>query len=89
MEHLPELELRHRLTEAEALVVTGGRYAHYKHPEQPYRVVGFAVREDTQEVCVVYEAEYGERIPFVRTLESFIGSVEAQGVSVPRFSRVS
>lgn len=88
MEHLSELELRHRITEAAALVDTGARYAHYKHPEQAYTVVGFAIREDSQEVCVIYRAEYGEQIPFIRTLVSFVGSVEMDGVSVPRFARL-
>ena len=88
MEHLSELELRRLITEAEFLVVTGARYAHYKHPEKAYTVTGFAIREDSQEVCVVYQAEYGEQIPFIRTLESFVGSVEAGGVSIPRFSRL-
>ncbi|HYE23244.1 MAG TPA: DUF1653 domain-containing protein [Candidatus Paceibacterota bacterium] len=88
MEHLSELELRHRLSEAEALVEKGARYAHYKHPEQSYSVIGFAIREDSQDVCVIYEAEYGETIPFIRTLASFVESVEVDGVSVPRFSRL-
>jgi len=88
MEHLSELELRHRLDEAEALVEKGARYAHYKHPELLYIAVGFAIREDSQEVCVIYRAEYGEQIPFIRTLASFVGSVEVDGASVPRFARL-
>ena len=86
MEHASEQELRARLDAAEELVTIGGRYAHYKHPKQSYVVRGFAVREDSQDVCVVYEAEYGERIPFIRTLESFVGYANVDGVRVSRFS---
>ena len=88
MEHLSELELRHRLSEAEALVEVGARYAHYKHPEAAYTIRGFAIREDTQDVCVIYDAEYGERIPFIRSIQSFVESVEVEGASVPRFSKL-
>lgn len=88
MEHLGETELRHRLAKAGAHVEVGARYAHYKHPELSYTVTGLAVREDTQDVCVIYQAEYGERIPFIRTLESFTQSVEVDGIRIPRFSRL-
>lgn len=86
MKHVSEQELRARLTKANELVTIGGRYVHYKHPEQSYVVRGFAVREDSQDVCVVYEAEYGERIPFIRTLESFVGYADVDGTRVLRFS---
>lgn len=88
MGKLSELELRHRLGEAARLVEQGARYAHYKHPDQAYLVIGFAIREDTQEACVIYQAEYGEGLPFIRTLESFVSAVEVDGASVPRFSRL-
>lgn len=88
MEHVSQIELAHRLQAAADLVVVGARYAHYKHPEQSYVVTGLAVREDTQEVSVIYTAEYDECIPFIRTLDSFIGSVEQNGVSVPRFRKL-
>ena len=88
MNHVSQIELRRRIQAAEELVTIGARYAHYKHPELSYIVSGLAIREDTQEVSVIYTAEYDERIPFIRTLESFAGIIEADGVSVPRFRRL-
>ena len=89
MEHLSQEELRRELDQAGTLVTQGAQYVHFKHPGQEYVVTGFAVREDTQEVCVIYEARYGERIPFIRTLQSFIATVEHEGQTVLRFTKVS
>ena len=88
MERVSQEYLRHELREAEALIEKGARYVHFKNPEQEYRIVGFAVREDTNEVCVIYEGQYGERIPFIRTLKNFTETVEHDGSTVPRFRRV-
>ena len=88
MEHLSQEELRARLDKAHELVEVGARYAHFKHLEQAYTVVSLAIREDTQDVCVIYKAEYGEEIPFIRTLESFISPVELVGVTTLRFHKL-
>lgn len=81
-------ELDRQLAEARMLVEVGGRYAHYKHPELHYIVKEIGIREDTEEVSVVYEAQYGNNIPFIRALSSWLQTVEVEGKTIPRFSKV-
>lgn len=87
--HRTQEELRHELDAAHALVEVGGRYTHFKNPEHEYIVCALAILEATEEVAVVYEAQYGESIPFIRPLSSFTASVEHQGASVLRFQKVA
>jgi len=87
--HLTQEDLRREIEQAQSLVEKGARYVHFKDPSKEYVVTGFAVREDTQEVSVIYEAQYGERIPFIRTLASFTSTVEHEGVTMLRFRKVS
>ena len=79
-------ELARELEAAREHVLVGGRYTHYKHPDRPYRVASLGILEASEEVAVVYEAEYGERIAFVRPLASWLETVEHEGLRVPRFS---
>ena len=89
MAHLTQEELARELAQAAALVEKNARYVHFKDQSREYIVRGFAIREDTQEACVIYEAQYEERIPFIRTLASFTETVEYNGQSVLRFQRIS
>lgn len=63
---------------------TPGTYRHYKGGL--YEVIDVARHSETEEWLVVYRALYGERGLWVRPLEMFTGSVEVDGVAVPRFS---
>ena len=89
MAHRTQEELRHELTEAAALVEVGARYTHFKDPIKEYLVVGFVIIEATEEVGVLYEAQYDERITFVRPLQSFIAPVEHEGTTTMRFIKVA
>lgn len=82
-------EFKKELEEAAKKVEVGGRYAHYKHPDRYYVVKSLVVIEATEEAGVVYEAQYGEKITFVRPLVSFLDSVETSNGMMPRFRRVS
>lgn len=81
--------LETRLAHALELVPKGARYAHYKHPERTYRVVTISLIEETLEPAVVYEAEYGERLSFIRPLSNFLEIVTFEGEPVPRFSPIN
>lgn len=85
MSHSSE-ELLATLTGARTKIGVGDRYAHYKHPERTYRVVTVSLIEETLEPAVVYEAEYGEKLSFIRPLSNFLEMVTFEGESVPRFS---
>lgn len=61
-----------------------GIYKHYKSDDE-YEVLGTAIYENTEEVVVIYQAQYGEKQMFVRPLTQFEELVEWEGNQVPRF----
>lgn len=77
---IPELE------EATKLVKVDGAYRHYKSPDMLYRVMGFAIWEATDEIAVIYQAQYGEKLTFCRALSVWLEDVEFEGNKIPRFS---
>ncbi len=88
MPHISQEELAKQLAEAGRGVQIGGCYVHYKDPTKEYVVKSLGVLEATDEVAVIYEAQYGEKVSFIRPLASFCELVLVDGVSVPRFRRV-
>ena len=88
MAHLSSEELAGKLSEAGRGVEVGARYVHYKDPSKEYLVKSLGILEATDEVAVVYEAQYGDKVSFIRPLESFCASVETDGVLTPRFRKV-
>ncbi len=89
MAELTEAELTEKLQDAHAKVVFGGTYKHYKHRTQTYKVQGFAIIEASGTVGVLYQAQYGERLTFVRPLGSWLAEVTVDGKKVPRFKESS
>lgn len=61
-----------------------GRYRHYRGNE--YEVIGVARHSETLEEFVVYRALYGDRELWVRPRAMFIGAIEIDGRSIPRFA---
>ena len=86
--HKPEEELKSALAEAASKVRLNGLYSHYKNPDKLYRVINLALTEADDEVCVIYEAQYGRKLVFVRPLASWLEKVEIDGTEVPRFKPV-
>lgn len=68
------------------LIHVGGRYTHYKHPEQPYEVKGLVVLEATDEVAVRYAVVGNPAVEFVRPLSSWLEAVDQVGKTVLRFT---
>lgn len=67
----------------QALSLKEGRCRHYSGKE--YEVIGVARHSETLEELVVYKALYGDGSIWVRPLEMFIGAVDKNGRSQPRF----
>ena len=88
MKEISEAELMQRLREANTQVPFGALYRHYKHRSHQYRVQGFAILEATNAVGVIYQAQYGQMITYVRPLSQFLSKVEVNGKQVPRFKLV-
>lgn len=79
MVHKTHKQLEKELNEAGEKVKVGGIYSHYKHPENFYKVIGLGFRESTDDLCVIYQAEYKKRLIFIRELDSWLekpGGVE-------------
>ena len=64
----------------------GGYYRHYKN--KPYKVHGIVRHSETLEDMVSYEALYPNDLGamWVRPLEMFLGTVELDGKTIPRFA---
>jgi hypothetical protein len=75
------------LDEAAKLVTIGGRYRHSKSGGE-YTLVDLALLEASEEVSVIYRAEYGDRLLWVRNLAVFLEEVEINGVHRPRFKEI-
>ncbi len=83
-------ELANKLQKAHELVEVGAMYRHYKNlAKAAYTVLSLAIQEADESVCVVYQAEYGERLVFTRTLVSWLETVDVDGEPVPRFEKIS
>lgn len=66
-----------------------GLYKHYKG--NIYEVIGIAKHSETLEEMVVYKATYqkeGENL-WVRPKSMFLESVEIEGLSINRFSKIN
>ncbi len=86
--HRPQNVLVDTLKKAANKVNVGGFYYHYKKPNDTYKVLNLAVTEWDDKVCVIYEAQYGEKLIFVRPLESWLDEVEWKNKTVQRFTLV-
>ena len=87
MAHFPIEELVQRLADAGKDVEVGARYVHYKDATKVYRVMSLGIIEATEEVGVVYEAQYDTRVSFIRPLTSFCETIDVAGVPTPRFTK--
>ena len=79
-----ETKLAARLADAARKVSVGARYRHYK--QLTYKVVSLALGEEDLEPCVVYQAEYGDRLTWTRPLSSWLEQIEVDGKKVDRFT---
>lgn len=77
---------RHTATLSEMTDVHPGRYRHFKG--NAYEVILVARDTETEEPVVVYQALYGERGHWVRSLADFTARVNRDGYDGPRFVRI-
>jgi hypothetical protein len=91
VDHKPFATLAEELQSAAQQVEVGALYAHYKNPDAPYKVIGFAIWEETDEVAVLYEAQEdsAQRVVFARLLSVWLETVEWEGKTVSRFTKMA
>ncbi len=85
-ERLSEKELRGRLERATQQVIVGATYKHYKN--QLYTVLNLAILEASNEIGVIYQANYGEKLTFIRPLADWLQAVDWQGSRLQRFTKI-
>ena len=88
-EHKSSAEILREIAEAKSKITIGATYVHYKGSDKRYTVRGLATLESTNELCVIYQTEYGDKLTFVRPLSIWLEDVEWNGKTVPRFKRLS
>jgi hypothetical protein len=90
MAHIPAEELFRMIDSAKQKVTVDGTYYHYKHPEQHYTLVDVIIIEATDEIGILYRAEYDllKGITFMRPIEDFLADVDVEGEVKPRFTLV-
>lgn len=84
--HKPHEILLNELNVAANKVKVGELYYHYKNPQLSYKVLRLAITEEDDSICVIYEAQYGDRLVFVRPLDSWLDKVEWQNKTTSRFT---
>lgn len=83
---LSEDELNEMLERARKLVIVDALYRHYKG--NLYKVVDVAILTEEVGVGVIYRAQYGKNLLFVRPLDVWLEKTEYKGIIVERFSKV-
>ena len=79
-------QLADRLIQAATQVQAGAQYEHYK--KLIYKVLHVALREEDNEPVVVYQAQYGAHVIWVRPVKNWLEMVEVDGKTVPRFKKL-
>lgn len=86
--HKPQNKLVNEIKLASKKVKVGGLYYHYKKPNDFYKVINIAITEWDDNLCVIYEAQYGEKLIFVRPLDSWLEKVEWDNKTIDRFTHI-
>ncbi len=86
--HKEQLELAKEIEGAKEKITIGAKYWHHKSRDKIYEVIGLGFLEANDELCVIYKADYGERLTFVRPLRVWLENVVWGGKTVPRFNKI-
>lgn len=81
-----QAQLSAKLAQVAQQVTVGARYMHYK--QLSYKVLALALREEDNEPCVIYQAEYGDKVTWIRPVSSWVEEVEIDGKRVKRFTKI-
>lgn len=85
--HASELDLLSTLDIAKQQIEVGGQYTHYKNLDHTYTVLDIAIQESDDKPAVIYQADYGDRITFVRSASSWFDKVNSDKGQETRFAK--
>lgn len=89
MSHKSHEDIEQEIQEAQTIIKIGGIYSHYKNPKNLYKVISLGTQEATDKICVIYQAEYDNKLIFVRDVDSWLGNPVVNGKTVQRFRLVN
>lgn len=84
-EKLSQEALSVKLHAATEKVAVGSTYIHYKGGS--YTVTGLGIEESTDEISVIYQANYGERLTFIRAISSWLETIKVNDTEIARFTK--
>lgn len=87
--HQEQTVLAAEVARAKTKVTIGATYQHYKGVDKLYTVLGLGFVEATNELCVIYQAQYGKQLTFLRPVTVWLETIEWQGQTVPRFKKIT
>lgn len=87
-QHKTDEEIKKEILQAKRFIDVGGTYSPYKNPDHLYTVIALATQEATGQLCVIYRAEYGKKLLYVRNIDSWLEKPEVNGKKIDRFTRV-
>jgi hypothetical protein len=88
MSHKPQEELLTLIDQAKNKIKINASYRHYKNTNNSYKVIDFVIIEAKDQIGVLYQAQYGKKLTFVRPVTSWLEKVEQNGQLIPRFSEI-
>ena len=89
MPHKSQADLLKELENIKTKIKVGDKFSHFKHPDQFYTIVAVGFIESTEEPCITYQAEYGDKITWTRTESEFFSKAKLEhGQEVDRFTKV-
>lgn len=88
MTHLSYEMLKSQLEACRRVVPENSVWFHYKDPLTKYVVEKLVIIEATDKVGVAYPKVDDPDVVFIRPIIEWLGEVEADGITVPRFTRV-
>lgn len=86
--HKEQSELAQEIAEASAKITIGAKYWHHKSRKKVYEVLGLGFMEASDELCVMYQARYGEKLTFIRPLSVWLETVAWEGKQMSRFIKI-
>jgi hypothetical protein len=88
MAHKPSEQIVRDIEFVSTQIEIGAKYAHYKDRSKIYSVIGFGVLEATDDVCVIYRAEYEPELTFIRPAYQWSEEVQCFESIVSRFTKI-
>lgn len=87
MAHMTLEQLEQKRNEARKYIEIGALYYHYRDNTKLYKIIDLGIQEATEDVCVIYQSQYGENLVWVRNLDSWQELVEVNGKKIARFQK--